>query len=562
MFIDHWRFRSKILLIVLVSLVGMAATMALGLANLRQELMDGRRAKTQQLVEVAHGLISHYVKEAEAGRQSIDDAKSKALAAVKALRYDGSEYFWVNDMVPRMLMHPIKPEMDGKDLSGFADPAGTRLFVAAVETVLRNRAGFVDYMWAKPGHDAPVPKVSFVKGIDAWGWVVGSGIYVDDVDAQFRRDVVAQGSIIGVVIALVLALSWWIGGRAARSMASVTDGMMRLAAGDTGISLEGRDRRDEIGGMLRAVEVFRDNALAMKALEAKQEDSRRRAEEERRQTLTALARQLEEGVSSTAHAVNTAAGQMRATATAMSDTAERTTAESSVVAAAMNQASANVETVAAAAEELNASISEIARQVSESSRIAGEAVEAAKRTDTVVRGLSEAAARIGEVVGLINNIAGQTNLLALNATIEAARAGEAGKGFAVVAGEVKNLANQTARATDEIGSQIAGIQGTTGEAVAAIQDIGRTIERMSEIVAAIAAAVEQQGAATQEIARNVAEAAAGTQDVSTHVAAVSDAAGRTGAAAREVLTAADALARDSQSLQGGLERFLDGVQRM
>ncbi|MEW5728504.1 MAG: cache domain-containing protein [Pseudomonadota bacterium] len=561
MFIDNLRFRSKILLIVLASLFGMAVTMGLGLRTLHQELMDSRRIKTQNLVEVAHGLIDHYAKEALAGRMATEDAKAAALAALKALRYDGVEYFWVNDMVPRMVMHPIKPELDGKDLSAFEDKAGKKLFVAFVEEVLKNKAGFVDYLWPKPGHDAPVPKVSYVKGVDAWGWVVGSGIYVDDVETQFWRDAATQGTVNGSVIAVVLALSWWIGGRAAGAMAAVTDGMMRLAGGDTAISLAGRDRKDEVGGMLRAVEVFRDNALAVKALQHEQEESRLRAERERRDTLAELARQLEQGVSAAAQAVNAAASQMRTTATAMADTADRTTGESSIVAASMQQTTASVETVAAAAEELNASICEIARQVTEGTRIAGEAVGAAWRTDGVVRGLSEAAGRIGEVVSLINDIAGQTNLLALNATIEAARAGDAGKGFAVVANEVKHLANQTAKATDEISNQIAGIQGTTAEAVTAIQEIGRTIENMSEIVAAIAAAVEQQGAATNEIARNVAEAAAGAQDVSAHVTSVSDAATRTGAAAREVLAAADSLARDSQDLQGGLARFLDGVRR-
>ncbi|MGE5546318.1 MAG: methyl-accepting chemotaxis protein [Solirubrobacterales bacterium] len=562
MSLDNLTFRWKILLIVGASLVGMAVTLGLGLNTLRHDLMDGRRVKTQHVVEAAHGVVMHYVREAQAGRMPEADAKAAALAALKDMRYGGTEYFWVNDMTPRMVMHPIKPELDGKDISDFKDPEGKRLFVAFVETVLKSKAGFVDYLWPKPGHEQPVPKISYVMGVDAWGWVVGSGIYVDDVDAAFWSEATRQGVANAAIIVLVLALSWWIGRGAVNAMASVTESMLRLADGDTNISLAGRDRKDEIGNMLRAVEVFRDNALKVNSLQQEQNSARQRAESERHETLARLASDLEQGVSAAAQAVNAAAAQMRATATAMAGTADRTTEETSVAAAAMQQTASNVETVAAAAEELNASISEIARQVGESTRIAENAVAAAHRTDKVVRGLSEAAGRIGEVVSLINDIAGQTNLLALNATIEAARAGDAGKGFAVVANEVKHLANQTAKATDEIGNQIGTIQSTTAEAVDAIQQIGRTIENMSQIAGAIAAAVQQQGAATQEIARNIGEAATGASEVSNHIGAVTVAANQTGSAAREVLTAAASLARDSEGLKTGLDRFLDGVRRM
>ncbi|MGE5478454.1 MAG: methyl-accepting chemotaxis protein [Bacteroidales bacterium] len=549
-------------MIVAASLVGMALMVALGLSNLRSELLDGRRIKTQHLVEVGHGLVRHYVAEAKAGRMSQEQAQTAALAALKALRYGGNEYFWVNDMAPRMIMHPIKPELDGKELGEFKDPTGKKLFSEFAATVAKSKAGFVDYLWPKPGFDKPVPKVSYVMGVEEWGWVVGSGIYIDDVDAAFWRAVTNQGILIAVVMLVVLGISYLVGQRIVTALAAISSAMHRLADGDTSVTVALAGRKDEIGEMSQSIEVFRKNAIEVQALHDDQERMRVQAEQDRRQTLARLAEDLDRGVSAAAQAVNAAAAQMRATANTMTGTADRTSEESNVVAAAVAQTTANVETVAAAAEELNASINEISRQVADSTGIARSAVEAARRTDAVVRGLSEAAARIGEVVSMINDIAGQTNLLALNATIEAARAGEAGKGFAVVANEVKHLANQTAKATDEISAQITGIQATSADAVRAIQDIGQTIESMSDIAQSIAEAVEQQGAATHEIARNVAQAATGAHEVSSHIGVVTQAAGETGTAAREVLAAADSLARDAASMKSGLDRFLDGVRQM
>ncbi|WP_068497127.1 methyl-accepting chemotaxis protein [Magnetospirillum moscoviense] len=562
MFIDNWSFRAKMLLIVAASMVGMMVMVGLGLSSLHDELLSGRRVKTQHLVESAVTLVDHYVAQEKSGAMTREQAQGAALAALKTLRYGGSEYFWVNDLLPRMVMHPIKPELNGKDLSEFKDPAGKKLFVAFAEEVRANKAGFVDYLWPKPGFDQPVAKVSFVQGVEAWGWVVGSGIYLDDVETAFRAEVKRQALLIGAVVMLVLGLSYWVGRRVIDALAAITDGMNKLADGDTAVVIDGVARKDEIGAMVRSVEVFRANALAVSRLQSEQEESRLKAEAERRDTLEHLARELDAGVSSAAHAVNAAAAQMRATATLMSGSADRTSAETAVVAAAVQQTSSNVGIVAAAAEELNNSVAEIGHQVGQSSAIAREAVAAARRTDEVVRGLAAAAGRIGEVVSMINAIAGQTNLLALNATIEAARAGEAGKGFAVVANEVKHLANQTAKATGDITSQISGIQATTSEAVAAISEISRTIEAMNQIADSVSQAVQQQGAATGEIARNVAEAANGASEVSNSIGTVSEAVAETGDAAREVLSAADSLARDSEGLMGGLDRFLKGVKAM
>jgi methyl-accepting chemotaxis protein len=525
-------------------------------------MVDGRRLKTQHIVETATALVEYYIEQANSGLMMEDDAKTAAKAALQALRYGENEYFWINDMASRVVMHPIKPELNGKDLSGLKDGNGKAIFVAFVEEVAKNKAGFVDYLWPKPGHEAPVPKISYVKGVDAWGWVIGSGIYVDDIDTAFRAELLSQGIRISIIVILVVLVSYVVGKGMVGAMTNITGTMHKLADGDTSAMPEGTGRKDEIGEMARSVMVFRDNALAMQSLRDEQEQGRRQAEVDRRETLARLADELEAGVSAAAQAVNAAASQMRSTAGVMTRTADQTSAETAMVAAAVEQTTSNVETVAAAAEELNASIGEISRQVAQSTTIAHDAVEAAERTDSVVRGLSEAASRIGQVVGLINTIAAQTNLLALNATIEAARAGEAGKGFAVVANEVKHLANQTAKATDEITSQIGAIQGTTSQVVDAIGEIGRTIAQMSDIAQSIAASVEEQGAATNEIARSVGEAAHGAQEVGNHIGAVAEAANETGSAAREVQTAADSLADDANELTGGLSRFLDEVRKM
>ncbi|MBI2241067.1 MAG: methyl-accepting chemotaxis protein [Magnetospirillum gryphiswaldense] len=540
----------------MVVLVGMA------LVNLKTEMMDARRLKTQHLVQTATTMVGHYVEQANFGTMMEDDAKKAALEAVAVLRYGDGSYFWITDTSNTMVMDPINQELNGKDLSKIADATGKAVFAAMTDVVAKDGAGFVDYLWPKPGTTEPVGKVAYVQAVADWGWIIGTGVYVDDVDAAFRKELVDQGVRVAVILVLALALSYWIGSTMVVAMGRLNKSMHALADGDVSIEPAGQGRRDEIGDMARAVLVFRDNAVAMQALRGQQEAERVQAESDRRRVLAQLADELEAGVSSAAQAVNAAAEQMRGAASGLTEEAEHAASETVIVVSAVDQTAGNVETVAAAAEELNASINEISRQVRQSADIAHDAVQAAERTDVVVRGLTESAARIGEVVGLINTIAAQTNLLALNATIEAARAGDAGKGFAVVAGEVKSLANQTAKATGEISLQISAIQTNTDQVVGAISGIGRTIDKMAEIANSIAAAVEQQGSATQEIARSVSEASKGVQDVGVHMGEVAQAADRTGNAARDMLSASDHLAEDARTLSVGLATFLGEVRKM
>jgi methyl-accepting chemotaxis protein len=340
---------------------------------------------------------------------------------------------------------------------------------------------------------------------------------------------------------------------------AMTEAMKRLAGHDLKTEIVGVERKDEIGAMAGAVQVFKDNMIEADRLTAAQK-TEQQAKEKRAQTLDRLTKNFEAKVRELVGTLSSAATEMEATAQSMTATADETNKQSMTVASATEQASANVQTVATASEELSSSIQEIARQVAQSSKIAMKAVDDAKRTDATVQELATGAQKIGEVVNLIQSIASQTNLLALNATIEAARAGEAGKGFAVVASEVKALANQTAKATDEISTQIGQIQDSTKQAVDAIRGIAQTIDEISQIATAIASAVEQQGSATKEIARNVQEAAHGTQEVASNIGRVKDGSAATGAAASQVLGAAGGLAQQAQSLSRAVDSFLTDVK--
>ncbi len=355
------------------------------------------------------------------------------------------------------------------------------------------------------------------------------------------------------VIAISLAFVFW---RVTRPLGRMTNAMSRLAAGNIEIEVPWAHRRDEIGEMGRALRVFRENAIEKAGLQLEQKEKESAAREEKRRAMLELADRFEGQVKGIVESVGEEAAQMQAVAFRMSGTAEESSTQSAAVAAASREASANVATVATAAEQLTASIAEIGRQAEQSADIAGRAVDQARRTDNTVRDLSVTAGRIGEVVNLINEIAGQTNLLALNATIEAARAGEAGKGFAVVANEVKNLANQTAKATEEISAQIDAIQEQTMGAVDDIRGIHDIIGEINDISMTIATAVEQQGASTREIARNVQEAARGTGEVDANIEKVNQAASETGAAAGQVMTATQSLTRRAEGLSQEVERFL------
>jgi len=366
----------------------------------------------------------------------------------------------------------------------------------------------------------------------------------------------------GVALAatiLAIGLGMWIARGITRALGTMTDAMQTLAGGDMKVEIPSRDNRDEVGAMAKAVQVFKDNMIKAATLEVEQA-RKRESDIERQKSIEALIHDFEAKASQAIKTVASSATELVASAESLNSISENTTQRSTAVAAASEEASSNVQTVASAAEQLSASVQEISRQVTKSSTITTKAVGEAAKTNEKVTGLAEAAQKIGDVVSLINDIASQTNLLALNATIEAARAGDAGKGFAVVASEVKSLANQTAKATDDIASQVAAIQAATRDSVEAIQAITQVIKEVSEIAASIASAIEEQGAATLEISTNVQQAATGTREVSSNIAGVSEATQSTGAAASQILGAAGALSKKSEELSKDIQVFLDGVK--
>ncbi len=384
---------------------------------------------------------------------------------------------------------------------------------------------------------------------------------IAEIDTEEVHEPVSQMRnfmlIAGVVLAGVIALLGIMAGRSiVNPIAAMTMVMNRLKSGERTVDVPYTAKHDEVGEMARAVEVFKQNLIEVEKMQVEQERMKHEAEQKQRQMLIDLADNFEKSVLNIVTAVSGSATELHASAQSLSAMAEQTHRQAAAVAAASEEASANVQTVASAAEELSSSIQEITHRVEDSAKVSSGAVEEATKVNSRVQGLAGAVAKIGEVVSLITDIASQTNLLALNATIEAARAGDAGKGFAVVANEVKSLANQTAKATDEIGAQIAAVQNATHEAVQGIEGITNTIAKISEIASAIATAVEEQGAATAEISRSVQQASAGTNEVSANISGVTQASTETGSAAGQVLGAAQGLSGQSEHLREDVSRFI------
>jgi methyl-accepting chemotaxis protein len=479
---------------------------------------------------------------------------------LREVRYSGDDYIFIYSADGTSILQPNKPEREGKNFIDAKDANGVP-FVREFIDAGRGEGRPVFYQFARPGSDQPVDKVSEVRNFDPWGWTIGTGIYIDDVNTEFKNIAFKFGAII-LAIALMLGTGgWFLATNISRPLRRLTAVTERLAQNDFSVTVGESARSDDIGILGRSIEMLRDRASEAADLRASQEKLQQEAEMGKRQVMIELADNLEANIKGVVQSVASASAEMHGTADSLASLAEEATKKMTIVATASEEANGNVQTVAAAAEELSASIQEIGRQLNNATVISGKAVDQAARTNKIIGGLTNSADLIGGVVKLIHDIASQTNLLALNATIEAARAGDAGKGFAVVAGEVKLLANQTARATEEISQHIAGVQNATGEAVVAIEAITNTIGEINQISSAIAAAVEEQGAATQEIGRNIEQAAAGTQKVSVNISGVAETASETGVEANHVLQASAELSRQSENLGAEVDRFIARIRK-
>ncbi|WP_245835171.1 methyl-accepting chemotaxis protein [Thalassospira mesophila] len=542
--------------------IALLSLTAYDLFTLRGSLVDGRKQSVKSVVELTKSTIDHYGKLAQDGTLSVEDARKQALATVQTLRFDTDNYVFVLDRAAKILMHPVKPALNGKDGANITDVNGVKVFADLVKIAATTDGGYLTYVWPKPDQKSSAKKISYGTMYKPWGWVIGSGTYIDDLDAAFWQRAISDIVVALIIIAIVGLIGAAISRSTARPLRDITRAINGLAQGDNTVEVDipdAQDRRDEIGELARALEVFRSNRKRNEAARADHEH-RQQIEIERAKRIEQLITQFEGTVTSNLNGVNDAVHHLHGTADEMTRQSSHTTDQATAVAAATDQAARNVDTVAAAAEQLAASIDEITQQVNRSSDIASTGSQEADDATSIFAALGSASEKIGEVVQLIQSIAEQTNLLALNATIEAARAGEAGKGFAVVAAEVKNLANQTTRATEDIAAQINDIQGSTQNALGAITHLSRRMKELNEVAAGIAAAVAEQDAATGEIARNVGEAAQGTKEVSVNVAGLRRSAESERETSNDVLKSAQGLDQKSRTLLSQFQTFLADIR--
>ena len=549
----------KIWSLVGLMVIGLVLLAAQGLYAMRESMVDDRRQELRQLVQSAASIVAAQQVRAAKGEIGEDEAKTLAKDALRMMRYGKNDYFFVNDEQDNQIMHPLRPDLEGKNLSGLKDPDGVFFIRDMGEIARRDGGGFVSFHWARTQDGPPIPKMSYVLDVKPWAWVIGTGVYIDDIDEAFRAKVLR----IGANVLAVLVLAAMAGVLIARSITRPLDGLVRrmraLAAGDVADPVGGTGRSDEMGELARAMEVFRHNSIEMTRLEAEQKRIARDAVMARRHLLSRMAEEFETQVSSVLSEVMATSAQVGRHADDMASQMSEAVQSSAAVDTATAETSANVQTVAAATEELSVSIGELAARVNESAAIASDTAEAAGVTRNTIHKLAEQAQNIGEIVRMISDIANQTNLLALNATIEAARAGEAGKGFAVVANEVKHLAAQTAKATEEISGQILSTQQATDRAVGEIRSIADIADRANQVASGIAAAIEEQGAATREISRNVNQAANGTEVVANNISVVSHNVSGAGQTAGTVLATTQELGDRFRHLQDQIGKFVTGI---
>jgi methyl-accepting chemotaxis protein len=555
--ISNLRISTKFTIIIALSAFGVAAVALTGLSALKSNILENRRVALRDEVLLARQVIELDYQASKQAGASDEEAMARSKIVLKALRVGkDNDYFFAADGSGVLRVHP---SVEGKNLIDAKDSHGVSYLRDMINGAKRG-GEFVAFEFPRLGNDVPVPKTGYALEFKPYGWVIGSTIYIDDVEATFRAQLIRIGTLICLVFIAVIALGWLLRRSIVKPMGDITIAMRKLARGKADTDIPALGRRDEIGAIANTIQVFKETMIETERLRHQQDGMKKQAETERADLLMKMTDAFEYDVQGFLDRLAQSAVEMRQTSEHMLTTANHASACAARVTTVAGQATTSVQSVAAATEQLSSSVSEIGRQVVQSTDTAAQAVQKADRTNLTVHGLATAAQKIGDVVSLINDIASQTNLLALNATIEAARAGDAGKGFAVVANEVKTLASQTAKATDEITVQVSAMRDATDEAVSAIHSIGETIGSINEITTTIASAVEEQGVATREIARNVMQAAQGTDEMSTDIVEVRDATGKTGIAAKQVLVTAEQVSQQSAALFDGVGKFLAKIR--
>ncbi|HEY1934324.1 MAG TPA: cache domain-containing protein [Acetobacteraceae bacterium] len=548
--------RWKIGFLATLSVVAAGLVAAVGGYFVDKALVQQRMTSVRFIAESGGSIAEGFYELAQKGEMSEADAKQRASAAIGAIRYNGAEYLWIWTSKLICVMHGNR-SLIGKSGSEIRDRNGVYVIREAVRGGMAPVPEFIRYAWPRPD-DPQGPtfeKISYSVYFKPWDWVIGTGVYSDDLRSAFAGMMMVFGLVVAGVAAVALLVGWLIARSVIRPLGRIEHAMLRLAEDDDVVVPE-LERRDELGEMARALVVFKDSATAVRHLQTEQAEERQRAEAEKRVALAAMAETIENETGVAVQQIHQRTTAMAATADAMSASASRTGAAAETAASAAGQALANVQSVASAADQLTASIREIGSQTSQSAAAVGRAVIAGSETRTTIDTLNQEVEEIGAVADMIGEIAAKTNLLALNATIEAARAGDAGKGFAVVASEVKALATQTARSTQQITRHISQVRTATSASVAAVARIEATITEVNTIAGSIAAAVEQQGAATAEIARNVTETAAAANEMKARTTEVSAEASETGRRAAEVRHSATELSGAMEELRHSVIRVV------
>jgi methyl-accepting chemotaxis protein len=549
----------KLGILVSVTLFGLCVAGVLAGYLMQREMLNARIDQVHAIVDMGRNMAIGLQKQVEAGQLTKEAALAEFGRRANSMTYDnGAGYLFATNYDGITVLSPDPKQVGTNRMEVVTN--GRKLSHELLDGVMAKGEILLQYEYVKPGEEKPIRKIGYAIAVPGWNMYLGTGAYLDDLDAKLKP-VIWSLALATLIIALISGgIAWMIGRSISRPLGELGARMRGLADGALDGDIPGIERGDEIGKMAATVQTFKDNALRIRGLEKVEAETQQRAGAERRAAMESIASDFERSVKGIVSSVATAAKGMQATAQSMTATASDASARAATVGAASDSASNNVGTVAAAAEELSSSVTEISRQVTRSSEIASKAVGDAERTNATVQILSTGAEKIGEVVKLIHSIAAQTNLLALNATIEAARAGESGRGFAVVASEVKALANQTAKATEEISAQVAAMQSSTSDAVLSIGGITETIAQMSEITVSISTSIDQQGEATREIARNIQSVAAGSSEISAHIGGVTSAAAATGLAASDVLSNARELDNQSGMLRNAVDEFLAKVR--